>query len=506
MNKKHLEDAMDAISDKHLQEAAAYKKRTLAPYMSAIAACLALAVLFGFAAHFIPKSTGEPVPGFSSSGQLLPPISPRPYPGNQDNPPLSPFSPGVAGGKYVLAAPKYPEMVLYPTNMQDSAAYLSWYNSNKKQYNQPRGYAKDLAATFAQRIPDLFSEDDENAVFSPLNIYIAMAMVAETAQGQSQKQILDAFGVASIEALRTLTNQVWNGHYRNDGATTSLLANSLWLQDGLKVDSSIAQILANNYFASTYQGNLQSTQMEEALHDWLNTNTNGLLKDYVQNESFDDSTVLALASTIYYKARWANPFWEKNNVIAPFHAPGGSEDATFMRTTLSHGTYYWGEDYSAVYLDMENAGGMWLILPDEGKTPHQILQSGNALNMILKDETAQSKSLKINLFMPKFDISAQTGLKTALNKWGIYDVFGKNADFSAFLENVDGIFLSDARHTARIIVDEEGVEAAAYTMIVYAGAAEPPSNEIDFVLDRPFVFLLESEDGLPLFTGIVNNP
>ena len=48
--------------------------------------------------------------------------------------------------------------------------------------------------------------------------------------------------------------------------------------------------------------------------------------------------------------------------------------------------------------------------------------------------------------------------------------------------------------------------AAAYTVMMEAGAAEPPDEEIDFTLDRPFVFAITSQDGLPLFIGIVNTP
>ena len=33
-----------------------------------------------------------------------------------------------------------------------------------------------------------------------------------------------------------------------------------------------------------------------------------------------------------------------------------------------------------------------------------------------------------------------------------------------------------------------------------------PTEEIDFVLDRPFLFYIESEDRLPMFTGIVYEP
>jgi serine protease inhibitor len=38
------------------------------------------------------------------------------------------------------------------------------------------------------------------------------------------------------------------------------------------------------------------------------------------------------------------------------------------------------------------------------------------------------------------------------------------------------------------------------------GAARPPEDEIDFILDRPFLFLITSRDNLPLFAGVVENP
>ena len=54
--------------------------------------------------------------------------------------------------------------------------------------------------------------------------------------------------------------------------------------------------------------------------------------------------------------------------------------------------------------------------------------------------------------------------------------------------------------------DEEGVTAAAYTVLPMAGAARPPEDEIDFVVDRPFIFVITGEDGLPLFAGVINQP
>ena len=62
-----------------------------------------------------------------------------------------------------------------------------------------------------------------------------------------------------------------------------------------------------------------------------------------------------------------------------------------------------------------------------------------------------------------------------------------------------------ANHAARVVIDEEGCTAAAFTVVAPGGSAAP-EDEVDFVLDRPFLFCITGDSGLPLFVGIVNNP
>ena len=116
--------------------------------------------------------------------------------------------------------------------------------------------------------------------------------------------------------------------------------------------------------------------------------------------------------------------------------------------------------------------------------------------------------MTIDLSVPKFDVSADTDLSGALRALGVTDVFdaGK-ADFSPLTDDkADAIFLSQAKHSARVTIDEEGVVAAAYTVMVACGAALPPDERVEFTLDRPFLFAVTGESGEILFAGIVNTP
>ena len=92
---------------------------------------------------------------------------------------------------------------------------------------------------------------------------------------------------------------------------------------------------------------------------------------------------------------------------------------------------------------------------------------------------------------------------------GITDVFQPGlADFSPTTTDWEGppLYLSQAQHDVRVTIDEEGVTAASYTVMAAAGAAMPPEEEMDFVLDRPFLFVIQGGDAIPLFVGIINQP
>lgn len=408
----------------------------------------------------------------------------------------------------LLASPEHPEMAPYPSSLfgmdYDENAYKAWRESQNAQYSQPEGYADNLRSYFTQGIPTLLAGEDENTVCSPVNLYMALSMLAECTDGSSRQQILDLLGADSIDSLRTQARHVWNAHYCDDGASTSLLANSLWLHNDYIYNSKTVKTLADSYYASVYQGILGSETMNKALQDWLNDNTGGLLKEQASQVRLPKETALALASTIYYRAKWSDEFSKSETEEDIFHAPAGDVTCDFMRTTMIYGPYYYGQDFGAVPLDLEDGSRMWLILPDEGYTPQDILISGHAMDAVLAPDEAESKAIRVHLSLPKFDVVANRELSQTLQTLGITDVFGC-ADFSPILPEAD-VYLDRVDHAARVKIDEEGVEAAAYTVMIGCGAAMPPNEEIHFVLDRPFLFVITSRDGLPLFAGVVNNP
>ncbi len=412
---------------------------------------------------------------------------------------------------YAIEEAEYPTMASYPGSERIpgfEGRFDEWYE-DKKERRQYYGVSKELNPFIQKTAAEILAETDgKNLVYSPLNVYMALAMLAEITDGESRKQVLDLIGVSDLEALRTQVNAVWNANYSDDGAVTSRLASSLWLNETVDFQKETLRVLADRYYASSYQGEMGSRGLNQALQTWLNEQTGGLLKDMIGNIELPSETIMAIATTIFFQAKWEDEFSEANTRKEVFH--GADQDATvdFMHGTDIYGTYYWGEIFSATAKRLENSGMMYFILPDEGHTPEELLANEEALAFLTDGEKWENrKTMIVNLSVPKFDVNSKLDLKKALQELGITDCFSaQDADFSPLLTKDRTVALSRVEHGARVAIDEEGVTATAYTEMVLAGAAVPPADEIDFTLDRPFLFIIKGEDGSILFLGIVNQP
>ena len=491
-------------------------KRGRARWMGAVAAVLAVVILAGVAVWpggpFRHRTVGRSVPVPGDSG----------YRGS--------------GKATALAAAQYPKMVPCPLDTDyvvagilDTERYYAarrvWMES-VDSLSSGRDYAGlldgYLSATAAQF---LAVEGNGNRVYSPLNIYMALAMLCETTDGASRDQLLALLGADSVEEVRALARDLWRDNYRDDGQTASILANSMWLNDtfdGHYVQETL-DTLAEDYYASAFSGKAGTPEYDQALRDWIDGQTHGLLKDYSKDLSLDRATVLALVSTLYYQAKWANAFDPHFTLPDDFHAPDGTVTADFMHKTEEN-YYYWAERFGAVSLSFEDHGyRMWVLLPDEGVAPEELIADGSAIDFLAPGrrdageydyETGittyswgGSGRYDIHLTLPKFDISTGIDLIEGLKALGVTDVFDMDAADFTPLTDLPLVYVDRAEHAARVIVEEEKVEAAAYTIISNAAGAEaPPGDEVYFTVDRPFIFAITGPSGLPLFVGVVNQP
>lgn len=412
---------------------------------------------------------------------------------------------------YAIAQAEYPEMAPYPD--ENSSNFSEEYDAWRESLSAQRRDLGDISAlqTFFARSSQTFLTDTEgkNRVYSPLNVYMALSMLAQITDGESREQILTLLGSSDMDALRKQANDLWNANYRDDGAQTTVLASSLWLDEDIKYNKKTMDILAQDFYASSFKGQMGSENFNKVLQDWINEQTGGLLEEQAGDLEFTPETILALATTVYFKAKWDFEFSKEDTQPQTFHTPSGDIETDFMHQQEGQ-TYFWGENFSAVGQDFAEVGSMWFLLPDEGTSPEDLLSDSEALDFLFTSDKYQwenHKLLLVNKSIPKFDVASQFDLGEGLQALGVTDVFDRDvSDFTPAI-NIKGIYLSKAEHAARVQIDEEGCTAAAYTvMAMEAGAADIPDDGVDFILDRPFVFCITGTSGLPLFVGIVNYP
>ena len=472
MNEK-LTQAMDHISDEHIAEAAAPKVSRKRSLLRIAAAVLALTLLLKLSG--LPMVIQAQTVASSSESRQT----------------------------------EHPDRDDYKDYEQYRLDADAWMAEREQRTAQVAAATETLTPFLRDTTAGYLSDaQGQNRVWSPVNAFISLAMLAEVTDGESRSQVLSALGIPDLDTLRAQVGAIWEEVYR-DGNEVCKLANSLWLDKALTYNQKTMDDLAYYHYADIYQADLSSARAGKALRAWLNNNTSGLLKDYTGSSAFPPEAVLTLASTVYLQAKWSTEFNPVNNTQDTFHAPGGEITATFMNAKLRQMNYYWGDTFGAVNLGLKNGTRMWLFLPDEGKTVDDVLAEGRYWDLLLPTnviEGENSKYMKVNLSMPKFDVSSGGDISPMLKALGITDIFSlETSDFSAITSD-SPVFVTSVNQAARVIADEQGVKAASYIEIPGAGAAMPPEEIIDFVLDRPFLFVIADYNGIPLFAGVVNNP
>ena len=88
-------------------------------------------------------------------------------------------------------------------------AHWDWWKEYREKVDISRDQQEGMEQYYELIQKELLANAaEENAVCSPLNIYIALSMLAEVTDGNSRAQVLEALGVADVETLRDKTYRV----------------------------------------------------------------------------------------------------------------------------------------------------------------------------------------------------------------------------------------------------------------------------------------------------------
>jgi len=332
-----------------------------------------------------------------------------------------------------------------------------------------------------------YMPDDENYMISPFSIKMAMMMAANGAEGETQKEIMSAFGVENIEEYNQKAKELIARYDSNQKVKISV-ANSLWtlkekLPEGLR-DEYVARI--KEYFDATYD----SVSVSEAvtkINTWVKDKTNGKIDSIISEADFE----AALVNAIYFKGDWANQFEEYATKKDEFTDRDGNKVEKDFMNQKERFNYYEDESMQMVALPYSDWNtSMYFVLP---KTNEEMDYNKAIENM---------KYEEVNLNIPKFKVEYSETINGILKKMGINKAFEPIAEFNAMSEAE--LHISKVLHKTFIDVDENGTEAAAVTAILLeknAMVVDPVQPKI-FNANKPFIyFIRDNLSGEVLFMG-----
>ena len=339
--------------------------------------------------------------------------------------------------------------------------------------------------------------EKSNVNYSPTSLYYALAVAALGAEGETQQELLDILGVSDIDYLAENCKNLFTLSYVTEKTASMTISNSFWVDDSLSIKDDFAKRAAENFFTTSHYGDFQSAELPKQMTDWVSENTNGLLKPQF-NLSSDQ--VFSIINTLYFASEWIDRFYEENNTEGDFTLEDGSKVNVEYMNSMQMAGFNRGENFTRCHMNLKK-GHMFFVLPDEGVSVKELFADENTLTEACSG--GEEKYGTVTWQIPKFSFESEMNLSDTVKALGAETMFSDKADFSGICDAP--IFVSDIRQGSKIAIDEKGVEAAAYTEILYCGAALP-TDEAYMILDRPFIYGIRDDNGNILFMGVCGNP
>jgi serpin B len=369
---------------------------------------------------------------------------------------------------------------------------------------------------FAFDLYRALATEDENLVFSPASIAIALGMARAGARGDTAVQMDEVMhDLASDEHegwLNSLDQALGtrSGSYedatRDHQELTLEMANAWFGQRGYDFEPAFLEALANRFDAGVhlvdYLADAEGARRQ--INQWVSDRTRERIREVLAPGVVNEATRLALANAIYLKAPWDVPFNQEQTEVRAFRRlDGTSVDVPIMRSTVALPCAT-GNGWQAMDLAYVGRKLSMLVIIPEDLTAFEAQLDRDAIAEV--DQALAGQDVDPDVALPRFDFESKADLVEVLSTLGMSDAFDLGrADFSG-ITTAEPLAIGAVVHQANISVDERGTEAAAATLVAFDTSGPPPTKCVA-AADRPFLFAIRDGDtGAIIFMGRVVDP
>lgn len=361
---------------------------------------------------------------------------------------------------------------------------------------------------FALDLYRQLSQQEGNVCVSPYSLSLALSMTYAGARNETAAEMAKVLKFELDPArLHPALSQVADNLQTSAGSQLAV-ANRLWIQKGLDLETEFTQILAQQYRSPLAEVNfaVKPEQTRQAINQWVAQQTNEQVKDLLPPGAVAAMTKLVLTNAIYFEGQWHYPFDENQTLEAPFYLDPNTKVSVpvqLMRGAFP-AAYAKLPELKLVELPYKGETLSMVAIMPVGETELATLEA-QLTPTVLDEWFAAMKPAPTNVAvqLPRFKLSSTFDLQSTLAQMGMTLPFNEaKADFSG-IRPQKPLFISQVIQQAAVEVNEAGTEAAAATAVSMGRGGMSGF----FRADRPFLFFIrDRRSGTILFMGRVTNP
>ena len=360
---------------------------------------------------------------------------------------------------------------------------------------------------------------DENIFYSPYGIDAALSILVNGADGDTLRELLTALHAENVDALNDGHKKFSAYAAENYRGENIFVSSTLLLIDqkiiGRGLDKNFKRVVTDVYKSDVrtadFGGDIDGERKKISRH--VSDKTAGFIPNY--EPIVTAGTLTDLLNVVYFKGKWQFPFDAGLTERMDFTNRDGSKlTVDMMNATFKDEIVYRADEkFCGIELPYGERAAMYLILPADDDALNVAERWNNqppAYRENFLDGLSNSMPFdgKVIVRLPKFELDIENSLVANLKAIGIERAFTDAAEFFRIVKDAP-LKISDAKHRAKVKVDESGTEAAAVTEISLvatsvAPGARPPKIAY-FYAERPFVFVIRDvKSKVILFAGAVN--
>ena len=197
-------------------------------------------------------------------------------------------------------------------------------------------------------------------------------------------------------------------------------------------------------------------------------------------------TISMVLSAMAFNGKWSSVFDPASTMYNyTFYLRDGTTST--VRMMFQNSTFEYAEDdlFKMLCLPYGNGAFQMVIL-----LPHAVnFDLGTVDIQRWEGLLSKTHEEKLPVSIPKFSISTDLSLEETLSKMGMPTAFTGEADFSLVADTSNSLYLTQARQSCFIEVDESGTKAAAATQATF-GVYTSPMPKYTFQANHPFLFAI----------------